>query len=455
MKKIIAALLITLFVFASVITVGAEYAPVSQYTGDAELQQRYRDKFYEDINGGNMTFDIYTADALKVLAEIMNENYYNFQGCTIVLHCDMRFNTGDASTWQDYPPEYVWEPITRFEGTFDGQGHVIYGLYSTALETKYAGFFERLYSGTVVRNLGISNSYFEGNYVGGIAAIISNSCVYISGCMFDGVLNASTNGTIYIGGICGRASGEEIFIEQCATYGTYSQYNDFVARIGGIVGYAANASSSVNISDCVNFAKILSAYTTRDYTGGIVGHPYYDTSVGMPRISVKNCVDYTDETIHGFLDYGVLFGTQDGCYDLNGSDVTTKGSKAINALPALSFSGSDPVWRVVVSDYPLPSVIYNMLTINNNESEPADYFGEVSIIYPESDLVGEPEPIFPEVDDHVIGELYTEPAALENISAPNMELIYNYGGCTGAVTGISTVAIVGFAASSLLRKKKK
>ena len=63
MKKIIAALLITLFVFASVITVGAEYAPVSQYTGDAELQQRYRDKFYEDINSGNMTFDIYTADA--------------------------------------------------------------------------------------------------------------------------------------------------------------------------------------------------------------------------------------------------------------------------------------------------------------------------------------------------------------------------------------------------------
>lgn len=56
----------------------------------------------------------------------------------------------------------------EFNGTFDGLGHVISGMYVNQ-NTDRAGFFAMVGKDSLVKNLGIVNSYIKGSqFVGGI-----------------------------------------------------------------------------------------------------------------------------------------------------------------------------------------------------------------------------------------------------------------------------------------------
>ena len=94
-----------------------------------------------------------------------------------------------------------WKPIgsktTPFEGVFDGKGHVISGLYVSGNDD-YVGLIGYISNiSAAIKDLGLENSYFEGNkYVGGIAG-------YNNGVIKTSYSFAEVKGNEYVGGICG------------------------------------------------------------------------------------------------------------------------------------------------------------------------------------------------------------------------------------------------------------
>lgn len=104
-------------------------------------------------------------------------------------------------------PEYTWTPICNksefYQGTFDGKGHTISGLYAPdTSESKKCGFIG-LCNGTI-KNLGITDSFFGGSgiFVGTFVGNGSGECV-IENCFSSAVVQAD----YLCGGIAGMTYG--------------------------------------------------------------------------------------------------------------------------------------------------------------------------------------------------------------------------------------------------------
>ena len=96
--------------------------------------------------------------------------------------------------------DYVWWPSLGFYGTFDGNGFTISGLRGEG------GLFDFLERRSVVRNLGIKDSYFSANTAGGLVGTVDwETWIY------NVYSEASVHGTQYAGGLVGK----EVISENC------------------------------------------------------------------------------------------------------------------------------------------------------------------------------------------------------------------------------------------------
>jgi len=193
-----------------------------------------------------------------------------------------------------------WTPISSFSGTFNGDYHTISGL--SVSTNGDIGLFERIGTGGVVKNLGLSGtvtstSTFAGNYIGGLVGIndgnISNCSVTVdvtgTSAMVGGIAGGNTStgiiekcyykgnvqdtGSSYsVGGIAGSNDGGTI--RNCYSDGTITATG--INNIGGITGALRN---SAKVENCYSLAIISG---TGNYAGGIVG----DCSGG----TTQNCV---------------------------------------------------------------------------------------------------------------------------------------------------------------------
>ena len=233
--------------------------------------------------------------------------------------------------WSSYtkdgtaPEASNWTAIASFNGTFDGDGHSISGLYIKG--EKNAAFIASA-TGTI-KNLTIKDSSFEGTkYVAGIVgqlepgsdkatmpsltiencvsdvdlcatkknALIGSmvgdafgnantptyAVVTISGCVNYGKITTTAADTMYTGGIVGRTFGCPAIVENCANFGDIETLSPIT---GGIVGQSginayAGADHSTTISNCYNAGNI----TGLRICGGIIGRAY-------PGTSVSDCVN--------------------------------------------------------------------------------------------------------------------------------------------------------------------
>lgn len=238
--------------------------------------------------------------------------------------------------WSSYtkgaeaPAADNWTPV-KFNGTFDGNGHSISGLYIKGAKT--AALFESA-TGTV-KNLTVKDSYLEGTkYVAAIVGVLEagedktaiptltiENCVSyadlcatknnaligsmagdafgnankdtyvtvtISGCVNYGKITTTATGTIYAGGIVGRIFGCPAVIDSCANFGDVETVS---AITGGVVGQAgikdyAGADHKTTISNCYNAGNTSS----KRICGGIIGRAY-------PGTEVSNCVNTGNATI--------------------------------------------------------------------------------------------------------------------------------------------------------------
>ncbi|MCL2282409.1 MAG: hypothetical protein FWC26_03735, partial [Fibromonadales bacterium] len=203
-------------------------------------------------------YTITTAEQLAGLAQLVNGGT-TFEGKTITLGTNIVLNDTTANGgWKNWGNTTTgleqWIPIGgssldySFQGSFNGNGKVISGLYINTT-AGYQGLFGCVSKGNV-SNLGLAGFYVEGgNYVGGI----------VSGTNEGTILNSyaigNVSGSNYIGGITGHNSGT---VTNSYFVGNVSG-KDYVGGIGGSGHTVINSYAIGNVSGT-------------DYVGGILGN---------------------------------------------------------------------------------------------------------------------------------------------------------------------------------------
>lgn len=215
------------------------------------------------VNSGKSDINIILADNIVVNENVLNDGALN----------------GDGSDLRE------WTPIGNYDygytGTFDGAGYTISGLYFNNNGTDYIGLIGDLEEDGVVKNVGVVDSCFNGNYyIGGVVGLNRGT---MENCYYTGIANAYdycggvdgynygiikschntgiVNGNSYVGGIAGENNGS---IENSYNTGNINGNRS----IGGVVGY--NNSNTATIKNSYNTGDIIA----RDNVGGVVGYNY-------------------------------------------------------------------------------------------------------------------------------------------------------------------------------------
>ena len=160
-----------------------------------------------------------------------------------------------------------WTPIgtedQKFNGTFDGAGHTISGLYFNQ-DASNAGLFGRSTIGGSIKNVGVVDSYIKGkNNVGGIVGHNGN-------CTVNNVFSTSTvEGGECVGGIAGY--NEAGTIKNAYNMGAVSGNSKFA----GIAGYNHGTTAHIN--------NVYSSGTVSgpkgQYVRGLVGYNEYQNNI--------------------------------------------------------------------------------------------------------------------------------------------------------------------------------
>ena len=226
------------------------------------------------------TYTINTMAQLSGLAVITTIGR-PLQGKTVNLGADITMNTGNHLDWIYNPPTYGWLPISfgdpGFQGTFDGKGHTISGLYYDNSTKSYVGFFGRL-NGATVKDIVFKNSLIAGNSnIGGLAGAIISNPATISGIYSDAYVKVSEGlptGGASTGGLVGVCASAGVQISKCWFDGSVKSASKYV---GGIIGNGNG--QAISVSDCMNTGAIYGL----DEVGGIVGRS------GGLSASLTNC----------------------------------------------------------------------------------------------------------------------------------------------------------------------
>ncbi len=218
---------------------------------------------------------ISSADDLVYIRDMVNNNGVSFEGVGFELACDIDLSGVCGSELGS------WEPIgtqsVPFEGSIEGNGHTISGLYLDKAATRassyvgYQGLFGNV-SGSTISSLHVDGkvSVGDGKYVGMLAGYATGSTIRNVEC------SGSVAGSMYVGGIVGWAQNGTS-VEACKNSAdvsfdgfSYKSWGTTYWKTGstaaGVVGYA-NGST---ISDCYNAGKVSGGSHSNTTYAGIV-----------------------------------------------------------------------------------------------------------------------------------------------------------------------------------------
>ena len=238
-----------------------------------------------------------------------------------------------------------WTPIgystsRYFRGTFDGNGHTIYGLTITK-NRAYAGLFGSTYGATIknvaLRDVNIEIRYSEFNHAGGIVGYAGSNTSYIttiSNCSTEGrILGGQSSSTAFVGGILGYGNAS-ISNSYCVGE-VLAGSNSERCYAGGIVG---GLHRKITIDSCYFSGRISAESGDTDgvYAAGILGV----TNSSMSLCSISNCFATGDFSVDGSnssTEYtNAIYNPFQGSYSLSVSnnyyaDVTlTEGSAVVS-----------------------------------------------------------------------------------------------------------------------------
>ena len=258
----------------------AEWKAGEEYTYTVSLAAA-EDPGYTVSDDGK-TYEVYNAEGLKNIAELVNEEWKLGINITLTDNIDLT--------------DIDWTPIGKddnkaYTGTFDGNGKTITGLTVTGSD-QYAGLFGYIGSGGTVKNVVLEGvqitSDNSSGYAGGVAGdswgTIENCSVSgsVSGTTFAGGVvgsqwggsitgcnsSATVKGVIFAGGIAGETnSGASL--TGCYATGDVTVENDGTnnSHAGGVVGYNGGGT----LTACYATGSVTGSGSGTIYVGGVTG----------------------------------------------------------------------------------------------------------------------------------------------------------------------------------------
>lgn len=241
------------------------------------------DKGY-NLSADGRTYEVYNANGLLEWNEAArNDLSIN---CTLTADIDL--------TGKEWTPigSYINYTYTGYTGTFDGQGHTIFGLTINQVRDA-VGLIGCIDKGGIVKNVKLKdvNITGDGYFVGGVAGTNYGT---IENCSVDGTL---TNNRHYLGGVVGDNYGSII---GCSSSGTITGTSPDVGGIGG-------QSVGGTIMACYSVANIKGMI----YSGGVLGQTNRETVV-IACYHAKGNVTGEQSRIGGVI--GCNYGKVTACY---------------------------------------------------------------------------------------------------------------------------------------------
>ena len=191
----------------------------------------------------NDPFIITSTDQLNLLAEMVN-GISMFQHKYFKLGADISYDPNELTDGNNftaigiyYNSEY---PFYYFDGTFDGDGHIISGIRINQPVDNPQALFGCVGPNGTVKNVTLIDAVIIGNViVGGIVGDIRGT---VENCR---VINSNITGNSSIGGITGYS--QCVTIENCIVLNTAIICNDNTISVGGAVfGVLSNADINNN-----------------------------------------------------------------------------------------------------------------------------------------------------------------------------------------------------------------
>ncbi len=156
----------------------------------------------------------------------------------------------DASDTINWDDGKGFKPL-QLAGQFNGNGHIIQGLYINRPEEDKVGLFRIIYLGGEVKDLGIKNCKIIGK--DSIGALVGNNKGRISNCYSTGSVSGNNN----VGGLVGE--------NDKVIYDSYSACSvEGKIDVGGLIGM--NYGGTISGSYCVGSVKGFDSNT-----GGLIG----------------------------------------------------------------------------------------------------------------------------------------------------------------------------------------
>lgn len=253
------------------------------------------------FSGGDGTegnpHQIASAAELVLLEELIRkeaeESYQeDYAKASYVLTADIVLNDiSDFAQWPQNGPEYSWRPIGQdglgeFKGNFDGNGHVISGMYinlNNDSHEKAYGLFDTIRDAKV-QNVNLESSYIcvsgiEAT-VGGVVANVAGESL-VSDCTSNAVIEVFDGSAGGVAGSIwgGRSAADEVeyteeddqrgpfsTVKNCSFSGTIRQKReDSMSALGGVA-----AGNGGNLENCVNYGTIYFGARNTDRVGGVV-----------------------------------------------------------------------------------------------------------------------------------------------------------------------------------------
>ncbi len=254
-----------------------------------------------------------------------------------------------------------WTPINDFEGIFDGQNHIISGLYNYQPKGDSVGFFNHTGKQSItnkveIKNLGFKDSYVKGITVGGFVGR-AHSSIEISNSFFEGIIEGD-----YTSGFIGHASEFNSSSKQKALLSIKNCHNRAIFNTqfsaAGLVQNVDNYKE-VRIENCSNTSKLLSKRIPTTY--GLIA--YFSRS-NVSIVNSYNASSVIDPTYYnGFVGFFV------GHY--NGETIAIRNSYDVGDL-SKKFLFKGLLYNEVNEDFlTIDHCFYRTDSISNNAGSPA------------------------------------------------------------------------------------
>lgn len=286
------ALPVLALVVTLVILTGAVSAAETDYTPSIAWYENHQSPY-----------TISTAEDLAGLSQIVASGTDSFKGKTILLGADIVLNADikdQKATIKDFPSIGASAEFP-FEGTFDGQGHTISGLYTSGNGLFYTG------NNCAIKNVNVVDSAaICSNPITGIIIGYSLGDSTIENChVSDSTVYVTSIGTGDVGGIAGLVTIgllKDCSVTNCQIVCTNTDY------VGGIVGYADDDSEFIN---CVVKDSVI--ISGKSGVGGILGYAFADAKFSGCTVDTCYIESIHDNYAGGIDGYGGSEAIYDGC----------------------------------------------------------------------------------------------------------------------------------------------